>query len=187
MTDAFTQTIAREVASLLVQRGEEIQTVSPNSADGFQLNPQQVLEVMQSNSQWLSQFEGELDQSFQRVANKALDYWLQNTDKEIRDSLKALTHIAEILINRSQDSSFASNSASGGADNTSGNDPLTNALASFAGEVSGSLLEGLFNGGSSTTISESERSRETASHYKASRGQTQAEITKQLGRGTRYT
>lgn len=183
MTDAFTQSISREVAKLLIERGDQIQTISPESSEGFEISPDQVLEVMQGNSQWLAKFEQEIEQSFQRMADKALNYWLKNTDKEIRASLKALTRVAEILASHSKSSSFSSNANS----NSSNSDPLANAIGDFAGSISVALLQNIFQGGTDTSSAESARSRETSNRYRASRGQTQAEISKQLSRGARYT
>ena len=184
MTDAFTQTIANEVATLLQQQGQQILNLSAQDETAFQLTPQQVLEVMQGNSQWLSQFETELDITFRRVADNALDYWLKNTDKEIRDSLRALAKIADILLDQAQSNSFAG-SSSGGSSATS--DPFVNALGDISKNLSSSLFKDLFSGGERTSISETARSQETAGRYQSSRGQTQAEMSKQLSRGARYT
>ncbi|GEM_PF-6020666 len=150
MTDAFTQIVAREIANLIIQNGREINGLSlDNSTEGFQLSPQQVLEVMQGNSQWLTQFETELEQSFRRVADRSLDYWQRNTDTEIRES-------------------------------------LTRSLSLITRRATRELFESFFDRERITT-EETDRSRESSSRYKASRGQAQARLSKELGRGKRYT
>lgn len=182
MTDAFTQAVAREVSTLLQQQGQQILSFSSTEETTFQLTPQQVLETMQGNSQWLAEFENELDITFQRIADNALDYWLKNTDKEIRESLSALAKLAEILIDQTQ-----SASVSAAANSASGSDQFSQALSNVSANLSKTLFKQLLGNSERTSVSETARSQETSARYQSSRGQTQAKISQQLNRGTRYT
>lgn len=186
MTDQFTQAVAREVATLLAQQGQQFQstaTTSDSEGLGFQLSPQQVLEVMQGNSQWLSQFEGDLENSFRRVADRALDYWLKHTDREIRDSLRALADIARLLIEQTQDSQTT---LTPGASSES----LVGNTANLAGNLGGRAIDTLFSAlftRDRRYERETDRSQQENSGYRASRGQLQARLSKELARGKRYT
>ncbi|MDG1286135.1 MAG: hypothetical protein P8P30_01065 [Rickettsiales bacterium] len=180
MTDAFTQIVAREVANLIVQSGRQINGLSlDNSTDGFQLTPEQVLEVMQGNGLWLTQFENELEQSFRHTADKALDYWLRNTDKEIRESLTALSQLVDILTEETEGN--LTTQSRNNSQNT-----LSSSLSRITRKATKELFESLFNR-DKTTRNETERSQDSSNRYKASRGQTQARLSKELGRGKRYT
>lgn len=181
MTDAFTQIVAREVANLILQNGHQISGLYlDNSATGLQLTPEQVLEVMQGNSLWLTQFENELEQSFHRVADRSLEYWQHNTDTEIRESLCALGQLSDILIHRTESSVTSKNNT------RSSGSKLSSSPSRITKKATQELFESLF---SSEKISsqETDHSQDSSQRYKASRGQTQAKLSNELGRGKRYT
>lgn len=73
MTDLFTQAVASEVARIQAQigNGMEAQLQESNVTEAV-ITPQQVLEVMQRRGDWLSEFEEALQQSADRVVDRAL-------------------------------------------------------------------------------------------------------------------
>ena len=176
MTDLFTQAVTREVAQLFAQQNQQIGNFSPDSASADPIiTPQQVLEVMQGNPAWLEEWESELEERFRRVADRALDYWMEHTDKEIRASLSVLEGLVS-----SGEENLAGN-ASGSSTGL-----FSRRLTSLANRGTKKLFNELFNR-TRTNIQETERSQESSRRYKASRGQAQAELSKELSRGKRYT
>ncbi len=183
MTDAFTQIIAQQVAQILTQSSQPFQSIETDTeSSGFNVTPQQVLAAMQGNSQWLKQFEQEVEQSFKRAADNSLRYWREHTDKEMRDSIKDLAQITQIILKERQQVGQAGVGSSRSGNNANSVRNLPNLVVSLTARLLGNLTESR-----SINQSETARSKQISGQYKASRGQIQAEMAKELSRGQRYT
>ena len=182
MTDIFTQTIAQKLSDMLQQQGENL-----DDAQALQLTPQQVLEVISGNSDWLQQFEQQLDAMFRRVADNATLYWQETVELQTQALPSKSSELAEIFSNQNiQAGGFSLTGQNSSNGNSSSGLPNSNTpLSRVTAFATNKLLESLFNRSSSNQF-ESERSTQASTRYKASRGQIQAKLSQQLGRGNRY-
>lgn len=188
MTDSFTEALARQLQQLFSRigggAGQTARDILPSAEaqDGpGALTPQQIVEVMEGNSEWVRQFENQLERQFTDLADRVLDHWLENTDKEIRNSLKELAAAAIGLFREAGAEDFSAQRLEQAL--ASGN--IAQGLQGAVLNAAGGFVESLLVR-TRTRVRETDRSQEEAARFKASRGQVQAEISRELARGRRY-
>jgi hypothetical protein len=157
MTNRYTEILARQIAEHLTQQANQL-TSSLNPSEQVEaITPAQILAVLEGNANWLNAFEQELDNMFQRSANRAASYWQQEIIPQLTPTLPS----------------------------TPANGALNNSFNRLIRNGASSLFDSLFER-ERTTQRESDRSSEASSRYRNSRGQTQAELARELNRGQRY-
>lgn len=168
MSDPFVDAVSRQLHAMLTQTQGTINATqrslgAPASAD-IQLSPQQVLEVMQGNSEWLQQFEQNIEKSFAQTGERITRQWLSATDSELRRSIAELSSLL-------------------GGENAG----FPQTTGSSLSRLTGGLLRNLLNRRSSSdSHSETARSQEASVTFRDSRGQVQADLSRELSQGKRY-
>lgn len=184
MSDTFIDTFGRQLQSLgqrLNQGTQQTrQAIAPEAgtdATEFPISPEQVMGIMQGNSAWMQQFEQNLEQSFSQLGDRILDKWLKNTDSELRKSIRDIT---ELLSDLSGDAATRKE-----GNFLNGIDRVSGSLGRIVTHAAGNLVEELFTH-TRHSVSESDRSREEGARFRNSRGQAQADLSRELSQGKRY-
>ncbi len=200
MSEAFTKSFTKQFQRFAQRLGGGITAsqqdinsgASPSNTPTGALSPEQVMEIMQGNSQWMLQFEQSLEQSFTKLGNRVLDNWTKNVDSELRKSIgDAISILGELAIEGGSDlfssSSAVATSKRKGRQSTTGAalDHASSALGSLIGNVTGNLLNKALTSTKRTSV-ESERSRSAAEQFRNSRGQSQSDLSQEMARGKRY-
>ena len=181
MAGEFDEALAQQLRGLL----QQVETSGNETAQRLgeaSLSASDVLDVLSGNEGWVAQFEQRIEQQFEALGQRIVERWMQQVDTEIRSSLQASAELAISLF--SAEGSSASQRVELADIFTQGGD-VTGRLQRVIARSAGEFVEGLFTS-TRTSQTESQRSHEEASRFKASRGQVSAELSDALGRGTRY-
>lgn len=184
MPDSFSDILGRQLQSLgsRLTSGTQstAQAIAPDAqtqSTELPISPQDVLGIMQGNSVFMQQFEQSIEQSFSQLGDRVLDKWLQNTDKELRKSVRDITDMLAELTGEAI--------TGNGGDLLANTDKITGVLSGLVTGAASTALNRLLTR-TKTSTSESDRSRETLSRYRDSRGQQQADLSRELSKGKRY-
>lgn len=184
MPDSFSNILGRQLQSLgsrlTSSTQSTAQAIAPNSASNkteLPISPQDVLGIMQGNSAFMQQFEQSIEQSFAQLGDRVLDKWLQNTDKELRKSVRDISDMLAELTGEAITGS--------GGDLLANTDKITGVLSGLVTGAASTALNRLLTR-TKTTITESDRSKEESARYRDSRGQQQADLSRELSKGKRY-
>jgi hypothetical protein len=185
MTPQFTDILQRQLQGL-GQRlqhplGETQNVLTNETGVEFSLSPQQMLEIAAGNSAWMQQFEQNLEQRFAQLGDRITDRWLNTTDRELRKSITEIATLLQDLVGNSASPTVSPSDADFESSLGRGQQQLSRSL----GKMAGNFLQHLLTQ-TRTSQSETSRSQDESSHYRLSRGQTQAELSQELARGKRY-
>ncbi len=193
MADRFTLLLKKQLEKLFgkLQRGTifysaELNLDLPATEEEISLAPQQVIKIIQGDSELLEKFETQLERRFAELADKILNNWMENTDKEIRNSLRELAKLADILTsndftrNATNTGSFVGQPITNFANNVSGSNLRTTMASSIAGVIDSLLWR------KKLEMAETNRSRLELVKFRESRGQLQARLAAEIAKGRRY-
>jgi len=186
MANQFTQAFMRQVQQLLDRVSGGVnrsgQSISADFGDvGIELSSQQMMEILQGNSQWLDTFEQQIEQRFTTLSERVLNDWEAETERQLKRSLEQLATSTIELFGKQ---SVTGNNRQNPLENITGGN-LAQRLGTLVRRSATEFVEDLF-ARTRTTSQETDRSTREAERYKASRGQVQAELSDELARGRRY-
>ena len=168
--------ISRQVNQLATQLGNTMgrSVGAVGEGNGASSDHAQSVALLQGDSAALDRFEQNLSLQFEKIADQAADYWAQHADRKIRSTLKEALGLAGGLAGEAIEGTLD-------FDTILSNRQFSGALGNLAVGAATQLLTV-----TRTTSRESDRSVQAVQQFKASRGQTQAALSRQLARGQRY-
>jgi hypothetical protein len=183
MPDSFTDILGRQFQSLGSRLSSGTQATQQSISSDAQtqttelpISPQDVLGIMQGNSAFMQQFEQSIEQSFSKLGDRVLDKWLKTTDTEMRKSINEITNLLGELTGEAV---TGKNTLADSADH------ITSVLGRLVTGAATSALTRLLTR-TKRTVSETDRSREESVRFRDSRGQQQADLSRELSKGKRY-
>lgn len=99
MTDSFMEALGRQLQKLNQQVEQSIRTtegiIDPDGAPAteFSVTPEQVLSVIQNNSEWMQQFEQNLERRFADLGARIVERWQRDTHRQLQQSISELTRL----------------------------------------------------------------------------------------------
>lgn len=181
MVGEFDSALARQMQQLLAQVERTTQQTG-QTITGESLSASDVLAVLGENDDWVDAFEQRIERQFDMLADRVVEKWMRNVDSEIRQSLKAL---AETAVSIFATDGSANAAAQDIEDIFAEGGNISRRLQGVVARSASNLIENVLTV-SRTHSQESERSREATQRYKASRGQVNAELSRELAKGKRY-
>lgn len=143
------------------------------------ISPEQVLQIMQGNSELMAQFELNIEKTFADLGDRVLQRWMQNIDGEMRRSLQEVMGLMNDVTGDAMDV------ISDGGSLAEAFSKNSSRFGQVLGNLAGSIVQSALTR-TRVTSAESQRSREASALFRNSRGQAQADLSRDLAQGKRY-